>query len=124
MNNKILGSGFEKRVCELLARDGWWVHFLRPSTSGAQPFDIIAAQDNTPIAIDCKTSIKPIFPFSRLENNQVLAFEKWMRCGNRSPYLFVEYAGDVYSIEYTRLKAELRIDLRRETPIYAESEGR
>ena len=56
MNNKKIGSDFEKEVCKMLQDMGYWVHFITPDMRGAQPFDIIAAKNNRPYAIDCKVS--------------------------------------------------------------------
>ena len=67
MNNKRLGTAFEREFCELLAARGFWVHFMSPSASGAQPCDIIACRNNTPYLFDCKTCEKDTFLISRLE---------------------------------------------------------
>ena len=68
MNNKKLGTAFENEFCELLASKGWWAHFLSPSVSGSQPFDVIACKDKSCMVFDCKTSAKHIFPYTRLED--------------------------------------------------------
>ena len=119
MNNKRLGTAFEKEFCQLLASRGWWVHFLSPAANGGQPFDIIAAKDGSAMAIDCKTSVSHIFPLSRLEENQICAFEKWLMCGNEEPYIAVKYQDKIYLIGYRRLKLYERIDLDREKPCQA-----
>ena len=56
MNNKRRGTEFERQMCDILAKKGYWVHFIVPDARGAQPFDIIACRDGRPVAIDCKTS--------------------------------------------------------------------
>lgn len=112
MNNKRLGMSFEKEVCNILRGAGWWVHFISPDVTGAQPFDIIAVKNRAAMAIDCKTSVKPIFSISRLEENQILAFDKWIACGNLEPLVFVKYDGDVYFIPYLKLKSQERVDVR------------
>lgn len=105
MNNKKLGTQFEKRICKMLQNDGWWVHFIEPKPDGSQPFDIIAVRYDRAVAIDCKTSITNRFGIDRLQDNQVFAFEKWMKCGNGHPYVIVEYKGkDIYVIPYPYLK--------------------
>ena len=114
MNNKQLGTEFEQEVCRLLAQDGFWAHFIVPDARGAQPFDIVAVKNGRALAIDCKTSAKKIFPISRLEDNQIMAFEKWVRCGNEMPLVYVKYSGRVYVIEYDRLQKEQKIDLSSE----------
>ena len=111
MNNKKLGTRFEQRVCNLLNDDGWWVHFIEPKQNGAQPFDIIAVRYGRAIAIDCKTCAKNTFSIDRLEDNQVFAFEKWMACGNREPYIFVEHEAEIYVIPYKYIKRHVSVNL-------------
>lgn len=111
MNNKRLGMQFERDVCKMLADKGWWVHFINPDSSGAQPFDIIAVKNGQAMAIDCKTSAKKRFPISRLEENQILAFEKWMACGNLTPQVWVLYEGEIYAVLYTELKEKGTVEL-------------
>lgn len=89
MNNKKLGTEFEKQMCRYLAKAGYWVHFIQPDSRGAQPFDIIAVKNNEAYAIDCKTNSEPIFRMDRLEDNQVLAFARWEMCGNNVPLIAV-----------------------------------
>lgn len=114
MNNKKLGTAFENRMCSLLQSEGWWVHFIEPKQSGAQPFDIVAVKNGRAIAIDCKTCASNKLPLSRLEDNQIYAFEKWIRCGNEMPYVAVEHKSDVYMIPYNYLRERWVIDLEEE----------
>lgn len=111
MNNKKRGTAFEKEVVELLNDQGWWVHFISPDITGAQPFDIIAVKDDVSIAIDCKTSSRKHFGIGRLENNQIYAFEKWMSCGNTIPLIFVKFSEKISIIPYEILKEKKRVDL-------------
>lgn len=106
MDNKRLGNAFEKEVCDILARNGYWVHFLVPDARGAQPFDIISAKDNIAYAIECKTltESRKSFSIDRLEDNQMLAFERWMLCGNSSPVIAIKYENDIYVVDYTDIK--------------------
>ena len=116
MNNKRLGTAFEREFCELLASKGWWAHFITPAPDGGQPFDIIACKAGVCMAVDCKTSAVHIFPYERLEENQIMAFEKWLACGNNEPFVAVKYRNNIYLLEYRRLKVYGRIDLDREKP--------
>lgn len=111
MNNKILGTRFEKEMCDKLAKHGWWVHFLSPDMRGAQPFDIIAMKAGRALAIDCKTSARPFFYFERLEYNQVCAFEKWLDIVQEEPWLAVKYKNKIYMISYSMLKKKRKVDL-------------
>lgn len=104
MNNKMIGTYFERKMRNLLNNEGWWVHFIEPKQSGAQPFDIIAVKNGRAIAVDCKTCVSNNFPLSRLEDNQIYAFEKWIRCGNSMPYVAVEHEDEIYMIPYDYLR--------------------
>lgn len=111
MNNKKLGTEFERKMCEVLAEKGYWVHFISPDARGAQPFDIIAVRDNQAMAIDCKTCKDHIFRVGRLEDNQIMAFRKWSDCGNYEAYIAVLYNGKIYMIDYQELEHYEKIDL-------------
>lgn len=111
MNNKKLGTAWEKECCEILQNLGYWVHFITPDSRGAQPFDIIAVKNGRAKAIDCKTSEKDTFPFSRLEDNQVYAFEKWLACGNDMPEIWIKYNNKLYVVCYWELKEKRKIEL-------------
>lgn len=112
MNNKKIGSDFERETCEMLKNMGYWVHFISPDpATGKQPFDIIAVKNNEAIAIDCKTCASHIFRIGRAEDNQILAFGKWQRCGNEEAYFLVKHEGKAYMIPFERLLQEEKIDL-------------
>ena len=116
MNNKKLGMLFERKVCDILAERGCWVHFLSPDSRGAQPFDLIAVRNGLAIAADCKTCKDHIFRMTRVEDNQVLAFEKWLACENLEPGFFVEHNGAVYYVGYLELKKAGKVDLNERSP--------
>lgn len=121
-NNKQIGARFEQEFVEILAKEGFWAHFLSPSPTGAQPFDVIAMKDGCAFCFDCKTSVKPIFPLSRLEDNQILAFDKWLQCGGQEPMVAVKYDNKVYLVSYTQLKLESSVDLRKLEKYYITEE--
>lgn len=116
MSNKVLGTAFERRVCDWFASRGYWVHFITPDSRGAQPFDIIAVKDGSAFAIECKTlsSNRRYFDISRLEQNQILAFDKWIRCGNGVPIVAIEWNDKIYFIDYLWLKRNRKIDMGKE----------
>lgn len=114
MNNKKHGTDFERQVIAKLSQPGnVWVHFLSPDERGAQPFDIIAVKDGVACAIECKTQDdkNKWFPLSRLEDNQKMAFEKWISCGNGEPIICVQYKGEIKTLSYTELKTKGRVNL-------------
>ena len=111
MNNKRLGSAFEREFCEKLSQAGWWVHFMSPTASGAQPCDVIACRDNIPFLIDCKTCEDDTFRISRLEDNQIFAFEKFKKKGNKHCWIAVKHNGQIYGIPYDYLCNEKSVKL-------------
>lgn len=117
MNNKALGTAFEKLFCSLLASRGYWVHFISPAPNGGQPFDVIAVKNGAAYAFDCKTSVAKKFPYSRLEANQIMAFEKWIVCGNTMPQIAVKHQENIYLIFYSELKEKGAVILD-ETHLY------
>lgn len=118
LNNKVLGNAFEAEICEFFAKNGWWVHFIAPAANGGQPFDIIAVKGGTAIAGDCKTSVKPIFPITRLEQNQIFAFERWIAAGNTMPRVFIKYKNRAYSVPYEMLKREGSVEIESQEILY------
>ena len=111
MNNKKLGTEFEREVVMLLSKQGYWVHFITPDASGKQPFDIIASKGDFPIVADCKTSATKWFNISRLEDNQIMAFDLWLKTGNKSAFIFIKYNDKIYQIPYRMLKGLVKINL-------------
>ena len=111
MNNKQIGTSFEKEFCELLAARGFWVHFMSPSASGAQPCDIIACKNSMAFLFDCKTCESGVFRLSRLENNQCLAFERFIKTGNITAYLAIKHNKKIYIVPYEILKKMTKVYL-------------
>lgn len=105
MNNKVLGTSFEREVCEHFANRGFWVHFLAPDSRGAQPFDVIAVKNGRAIAIECKTlaDSKRYFTIDRLEDNQKFAFRRWMETGNPSPIIAIKHRNRIVFVGYDEL---------------------
>lgn len=111
ISNKKLGTDFEHEMVDFLAKNGYWVHFLSPASNGSQPFDLIFVKDGLAMVADCKTCANRYFSIKRLEDNQIMAFEKWLRCGNISPVIFVKHNGKVYTVSYEDLKTAKKVDL-------------
>lgn len=116
MNNKVLGTQFEREMCEVLSKKGFWVHFMSPDNSGAQPCDLIFVKDGQAYIADCKTCVAKSFTIDRLEDNQIFAFERWIRCGNSDPVIFVKHCDAVYKISYSVLKCFKRIRFAERSP--------
>lgn len=114
MNNKQLGTEWERKVCKFLADNGYWAHFIVPDARGAQPFDVIAVKDGESFAIDCKTCVAKSFNISRLEDNQITAFNKWLERGNDNAYIAVKHEGHLYWINYEMLSERKSVKLTEE----------
>ena len=74
MSNKSMGNSFERALCDLLSKHGFWAHCMTQNASG-QPADIIAVKRFYHTLIDCKVVSGDRFPFSRAEDNQRNAME-------------------------------------------------
>ena len=89
-NSKKIGTDFEHKVCQSLARKGFWTHFLNPAPDGSQPFDIIAINKEETFAIDCKALERNRFPLSRIEDNQETAFTLLHSLGFYDTYFVIQ----------------------------------
>lgn len=122
MNNKILGSKFEKDFAEYLSKKGYWVHFIEGSAhTGSQPFDIIAIRRDFPELYDCKTlnNKNGLFPMSRIEENQRLAYERVRKCRNPETIfsLAILWNNDLYFFDFDDINFEDKsIDLKKINP--------
>ena len=123
MNNKKLGSCFEREFCRILAAEGFWVHFIAPDARGAQPFDVVAAKGGTAYAFDCKTCVAKYFDMSRMEDNQKTSFALWMKCGNGDPWVAVKHQEEVYLLRYADLLKKGKMDIAKEGIKYDKDKG-
>lgn len=103
MINKKIGNDFEQELCEILADTGFWVHNFANRKNG-QPADIIAVKNNKSFLIDAKVCSFEVFPFRRIEDNQHLAMDIWIECGNTAPYFALRARNDVYMVPYDTIK--------------------
>ena len=94
MINKKLGNDFEKELSEILYDAGYWVHLLNQNKNG-QPADIIAVRSGGAYLIDAKVCTYEVFPFRRIEENQQLAMDMWIECGNIEPYFALKARNEV-----------------------------
>lgn len=124
MNNKTLGNKFEKDFMKFLANKGYWVHFIENAAyTGNQPCDVIAIKNDKTELYDCKTLANKngLFPTSRIEENQVLAFKRLRKCCNRSTVfaLAILWNNDIYIVDFDDINFnDKSIDLRQIRPIW------
>ena len=106
LSNKKLGNNFENELVSWLAAKGCWAHKLAPNRAGAQPFDIIAAKSCWAWAIDCKVCSNGEFDFTRVEENQKAAMEKWEKDLLFNAYFALKLpSGKVHWLSYGAFKA-------------------
>ena len=103
MSNASNGAEFERQMCELLASHGFWTHRIVPNRAGQQPADIIAVKGNYHTLIDCKViSTRAGFPFSRIEDNQLLAMERFDARAIHQPWFALRMpSGAVRMLSYS-----------------------
>ena len=103
MINKKLGNDFEGELCGILADAGFWSHNFANRKNG-QPADIIAVKNRMAYLIDAKVCSYEVFPFSRIEENQQLAMDMWIECGNVTPYFALKARNEIYMISWQTIK--------------------
>ena len=111
------GREFERWMEHKLSEHGYWVHRMAESNTGSQPFDIIALKGHGVYAFDCKviSTKRPYFPFSRVEENQKLAFDKLIKCykNNLTVGFMIYYEGDIYFLNYHLFKVLSNVDKKK-----------
>lgn len=104
MNNRKIGSQFEQELCNELAKNGWWAHFLSQNQTG-QPADVIAVRNNVAVLIDCKVCADNRFALSRIECNQEGAMTLWEATGNAYCYFAMKLNdGRIYMVPFDDLQ--------------------
>ena len=116
MNNRKLGNSFEKELCEILSKHGFWVHNFAQNQDG-QPADVIAVKHGKAYLIDCKVCSNALkgFELSRVEANQELAMEHWENCGNGEGWFAIKMFDSTHMIPYGDIR-ELRTSKSRMSP--------
>lgn len=109
MTNKKLGNDFESELCEMLFKEGFWVHNFAQNQSG-QPADIIAVKNRKAYLIDAKVCSDNKFPLSRIEENQKNSMNLWNDyCRNGTGWFAFLIGDEVFMMAYTnieKIKAE------------------
>ena len=103
MTNKKLGNDFEAELCEMLFKEGFWVHNFTQNQAG-QPADIIAVKNRMPFLIDAKVCSDNKFPLSRIEENQKNSMDLWRDCVNGTGWFALLIGNEVFMIAYSNIK--------------------
>ena len=119
---KITDGKFEKDFMSYLSSLGYWVTFLEGGNhTGSQACDCIACKDGKVWAIDCKTlnNKNGLFPLERIEQNQVLAYKKFKKCGNENFFLAILWNNNIYFIPMSDILFEDKsIDLKKKIAMW------
>ena len=100
-SNISAGTAFEREFCELLSDQGFWVHRISQNAAGQQPADVIAVYCGIAYLIDCKVCSNDRFQFSRMEENQRSAMDKWIGCKGTQPVFALRDSGNrVWILNY------------------------
>lgn len=120
MNNKEIGDEFEENLTLILAHKGYWVSlFPKKNHSNSQPADMVAIKDDIGMLIEAKdlTNKNGKFPLSRLEENQIRAFKRFIKCGNSWYNLAVLWNDTVYIIPLCDVDfSKKSIDIKEKIP--------
>lgn len=120
MNNKTIGNNFENNLSLILSDLGYWVSLFTPkSHSNSQPADMIAVRDDVALLIDAKTlkNKNGLFPISRIEENQIFAAKKFLKCGNAWYNFAILWDNTIYMIPFNTIDfSKKSIDLKEQIP--------
>ena len=112
MNNKRMGSMFEREFAKTLDKNGFWVHLIVPNADG-QPADIIACKNKETHLIDCKVCSSLGFPLSRVEENQELAMRKFINRGKGQAWFALKFSDEIFMLDYTTMMQRKRYGEKR-----------
>lgn len=123
INNKKLGSNFEKDFMKYMSKKGYWVaYFEGRANIGSQPCDLICVRRDWAELYDCKTLANKngLFPIDRIEENQRLAFQRLRKCRNPNTdfALAILWNNDVYFVYFDDIDfTKKSIDLKQIGPV-------
>ena len=107
---------------EHLSKLGYRCTYLEgESHTKSQACDVIACKDGKVWAIDCKTlhNKNGLFPIDRIEQNQVLAYKRYKKCGNDNFFLAILWQDNIYFIPMSDILFECKsIDLKEKIAIW------
>jgi Holliday junction resolvase len=102
-SNKELGNRVEKEFAQYMYAKGWWVHIFSYNSNG-QPCDIVMSKDNLVWFLDVKSVQTEEFDFSRIEPNQMTAFELLVSRGTINAGFACKFNDGWYLLDFSRMK--------------------
>lgn len=105
---------FEDHIVKILGNDGWWAHRIAPNESGQQPFDVVAFKGSAGCAYDAKIlSRGNTFPFDRIEDNQLAAFQLFRDKINHAQVgCLILHDGKIRSLSYEDIDIAIRYGMK------------
>ena len=101
MSNIKDGLKFERELCQILSENGFWVHQVSQNSGGQQPADVFAVYLGIAYLIDCKVCSDDRFRFSRMEDNQRMAMDKWVKLKGTMPkFALKDSKGRIWMLDY------------------------
>lgn len=109
-------------MAKYLSKLGYWCTLLEGSKySNSQPADIVFAKNGKIWLVDCKTleSKTGRFTIERAEQNQILAYKRFKKCGNKNYFYYILWNNDVYTIPMEDIiNAKKSIDVKKYIAIW------
>lgn len=101
-----LGKRFEQDLCRYFSKQDYYVIYNEKGVTGSQPCDLVIIKGNIATMIDCKNieNETGMFPISRIEENQYLAYKRFKECGNSNFILAIKNNNNVYFIDFGLLQ--------------------
>lgn len=107
MSNKQEGTKFEEELQELFGCNEFWCHLFQQNVRG-QPSDLIAAKRRRCLLIDAKDCKNDKFPFSRIEENQYYAMQRWIMIAEFEAYFAFKLSdGRIKIAAFNKVKLDM-----------------
>ena len=96
------GRKFEEELCDYFSSQGYYVIYNEKGITGAQPCDIVIIKNNIAILVEAKNldNKSGIFNLDRIEQNQVLAYNKFRSCKNTNFILAIKWKNNIWLIDF------------------------
>jgi Holliday junction resolvase len=93
--NKKIGNTTERKLADLMFKEGWWVHLVKDKING-QPFDVIMSKNNVTWFVDIKhvKEGQEYLLTSRIEENQRNAMKLLEERGTDKTGFIIYFEGD------------------------------
>lgn len=111
MSNKSVGNKFEQEWCEILRDHGFWSKAY--PTGQGQPADVEGVKDNEHFLFECKDCTSGNFNLSRVESNQILAYQYYAMCGNGNYYFVININDTICIVHGSIIMAAINSGIKK-----------